>query len=103
MKKNVFTLIILTTLFSLVFSCKPGTIIIPEYTITIDATKNVNAPALQSFAHGIHGDEWLLFAGRTNQNNDNGGLHDMTAKSDYAEESFPPTSFNEVLTTVYTS
>ena len=66
----------------------------PEYKVSITATSNINAPALQSFSHAKSGSEWLLFAGRTNQSDDNGGLHNMSEKSNYADTSFPPTSFN---------
>ena len=97
MKKNVFYISILVLTTVIFCSCKPTITPIPEYVISVEATKNKNTPALQSFSHATNGDEWLLFAGRTNQENDNGGLHDMTAKSDYAEESFPPLSFNEYL------
>ena len=80
------------TLLVLVLSLAACT---PEYKVSITATDNINAPSLQSFSHAKSGAEWLLFAGRTNQNDDNGGLHDMRKDSDYAEESFPPTSFNK--------
>lgn len=81
------------------FSCnqKKEAILIPEYAVSVEATNKKNAPALQSFSHGTSGAEWLLFAGRTNQENDNGGLHDMRKNSDYANESFPPVSYNERL------
>ena len=97
MKKNVFYLSILVFTAVIFSSCKPTINPIPEYVVSVEATLNKNAPALQSFSHATNGNEWLLFAGRTNQENDNGGLHDMTANSDYAEESFPPLSFNEYL------
>lgn len=98
MKSKVLYLSLLTLSFSFFFSCNKLTekpILIPEYIVSVEATTNINAPALQSFTHGISGSEWLLFAGRTNQSEDNGGLHDMRKNSDYSDESFPPTSFNE--------
>lgn len=88
----------LTSVITLVFvlnSCKTEVSKETTYTISIAAATNTNAPALQSFAHGINNGEWLLFAGRTNQKDDNGGVHDMGKNSDYAEESFPPRSFND--------
>ena len=80
---------------SLLFSCNTEATKETTYTIAITPASNTNAPALQSFAHGIHNGEWLLFAGRTNQKDDNGGVHDMGKDSDYAQESFPPKSFND--------
>lgn len=69
----------------------------PAYTYTVDvqsATKS-NAPALQSFVHGVSGNEWLLFGGRTNGGGDSllGGLHDLNAN--YTNKSFLPASFNQ--------
>ncbi len=66
-----------------------------EYEVSITNSGNTNAPSLQSFAHGIYGNEWLLFAGRTNNPIDslNGGLHNINAN--YADKSFKPASFNE--------
>lgn len=99
MKNKYFYSCIFSITFLLFFSCnqKKEAALIPEYIVSVAATNKENAPALQSFSHGISGAEWLLFAGRTNQENDNGGLHDMTPKSDYANESFPPVSYNEKL------
>ena len=101
MKTYVLKLALLFFRLSLIFSCEPG-IVIPSntpsdfaYTLHVDSTFNTNAPALQSFAHGTSGSEWLLFAGRTNEKDDDGGLHDMSEKSNYANTSFPPTSYNE--------
>lgn len=87
--KTKSQLLILAILFLLLGSCKP------EYKIAITELENVNAPSLQSFAHARSGSEWLLFAGRTNQSDDNGGIHDMKKGSNYANTSFPPTSFNK--------
>ncbi|MEO1021074.1 MAG: hypothetical protein AAFW89_00905 [Bacteroidota bacterium] len=64
-----------------------------EYAISVSATGLSNAPALQSFAHASDGPNWLLFAGRTNRTNDDGGLHDL--KGNYTSTSFVPPSFNE--------
>lgn len=64
-----------------------------DYSIQIKAADNTtSAPALQSFAHGQYNGEWLLFAGRTNAEEDNGGLHKQ--QSNYSVRSFPPSSFN---------
>lgn len=97
MKKNVLYFYFLACSFLIINSCITGEkpILIPEYTVSVDSIANSKAPALQSFTHGISGAEWLLFAGRTNKKEDDGGLHDMRKNSDYAKESFPPTSFNE--------
>lgn len=97
MKKNSLHLFSLAICLCLFYACpkKKDIIIIPEYSISIDSISDSKAPALQSFAHGIHNDEWLLFSGRTNQKDDNGGLHDMRTNSDYSKESFPPPSYNE--------
>ena len=65
-----------------------------QYSVTVAATDLQNAPALQSFAHGVKGTQWLLFAGRTNQDLDDGGLHDIN-NGNYANTSFVPWSFNE--------
>ena len=99
MKTYVSKLALLFFGLSLVYSCKPG-IVIPSntpsdfaYTLHVDSTFNTNAPALQSFVHGVNGNEWLLFAGRTNQSKDNGGLHNLNAN--YTNKSFPPVSFND--------
>ncbi len=64
-----------------------------EYSLHIDSTFNRNAPSLQSFAHASVTNEWLLFAGRTNQSNSNGGLHFMNGN--YTNTSFPPVSYND--------
>lgn len=97
MKKSVFYTLILSISFSFFYSCdkKEKIVVAPKYTISIDSVISSKAPALQSFTHGLYNDEWLLFAGRTNKKDDDGGLHDMRKNSDYAKESFPPTSFNE--------
>lgn len=97
MKKTIFYTLFLCISAALFLSCNHDkkVAIAPKFTIKIDTLSNKNAPALQSFAHGIHNGSWLLFAGRTNKVDDNGGIHDMTKKSDYAQESFPPTSYNE--------
>lgn len=65
------------------------------YSINVElASDNLNAPSLQSFAHGVEGSNWLLFAGRTNRLNDDGGLHGIVT-GDYAAKSFVPLSYNE--------
>lgn len=97
MKKTVFRLGFLALSLAFFFSCinKNDEPKISDfgYTLHIDALDNSNAPALQSFAHGAHKGDWLLFAGRTNQSADNGGLHDMTGN--YTNTSFPPVSYND--------
>ena len=99
MKTYVLKLALLFFGLSLIYSCEPG-IVIPNnspsdfaYTLHVDSTFNTNAPALQSFVHGVNGDEWLLFAGRTNQSKDNGGLHNL--KANYTNKSFLPVTFND--------
>ena len=95
MKSISLKLIGVFTLISILISCKSEVSKETTFTISIAAASNTNAPALQSFAHGVNNGEWLLFAGRTNQKDDNGGVHDMGKNSDYAKESFPPHSFND--------
>ncbi len=88
--KSKIQLLLLATLVLLLGACTP------EYKISITATNNINAPALQSFSHANSGSEWLLFAGRTNSiGSSDGGLHKMIGKNNYASTSFLPKSFNE--------
>lgn len=65
-----------------------------SFEISVRPTAKENAPALQSFVHGVEGGEWLLFGGRTNSSpeTDDGGLHSID--SNYTNQSFPPLSFN---------
>lgn len=101
MRNNILKFGIFILLISLVQACVPGEgdqkmnqVPSPAlFDITVEAMSNVNAPDLQSYVHAQYGDEWLLFAGRTNQDKDNGGLHNMNAN--YADGSFPPPSFND--------
>lgn len=88
-------IVLLTTVF---FSCSPKdeAVLIPEYAVTITPVEADNSPALQSFAHGVNGTDVLLFAGRTNSDNDNGGLHKINGNSNYSTTSFVPPSFNEL-------
>ncbi|GAB7258104.1 hypothetical protein [Polaribacter sp. OB-PA-B3] len=91
--------------FLLVFLCKSckeketsTAKIIPEYVLKISQTKNTNAPALQSFTHAesLNGEEWLLFAGRTNSLDSlNGGIHNLNGN--YAGSSFTKSSYNDVI------
>mgnify|MGYP001056370459 CR=1 FL=1 len=96
MKKSFFysTLILITLL---VFSrCTYNNIATPAqtYSVSIEVMPNKNAPSLQSFAHGVSNNKWLLFAGRTNSKDSlNGGLHDLNGN--YSNTSFTPPSFNE--------
>ena len=99
MKTNILKLGVFLLGISMIVSCKPkeNTSNNPKwvafpYTLEINATELSNAPSLQSFAHGIEGDNWLLFAGRTNSIDGNGGLHNLN--NDYAAGSFPPPSYN---------
>jgi hypothetical protein len=68
-----------------------------SYQVSIEAVADaIKSPALQSFAHATHEDNWILFAGRTNSADGyDGGLHDLTA--DYSLKSFPPKSFNSMI------
>ena len=61
-----------------------------------DSANYTNAPELQSFAHAVSGEQWLLMCGRTNSASDgyDGGLHNMGPSSNYSSKSFPPVSFN---------
>ncbi|MFD2567161.1 hypothetical protein [Pseudotenacibaculum haliotis] len=99
MKNYILKLGVLFLGISLVYSCEPGIAINDNstsdfgYTLYVDSLANKNAPSLQSFVHAVNGEEWLLFAGRTNQSEDNGGLHDMTGN--YTDTSFPPPSYND--------
>lgn len=64
-----------------------------QYVVSVNQLSKPNAPALQSFIHGVSGSKWLLFGGRTNAQKDDGGLHDLNGN--YASSSFVPVSFNE--------
>ncbi|MEQ8909601.1 MAG: hypothetical protein RIC95_10445 [Vicingaceae bacterium] len=66
-----------------------------SYSVRMEAATELDAaPALQSFVHATHGDEWLLFAGRTNAEADEGGLHKQAQDANYSNQSFVPISFN---------
>jgi hypothetical protein len=96
MKQNVLKMSALFLGVALLFSCEPTDKPKDEgfhYELEITDSNLQNAPSLQSFAHAMDGAEWLLFAGRTNQSDDNGGLHNMNAN--YSSTSFPPPSFNK--------
>lgn len=96
LNKTLSTLLALISIAA--FACKPKEVQVPsyEYSLSLAPVVQQNAPALQSFAHGSVGDDWLLFAGRTNRVNDDGGLHDINGKNaNYANTSFLPLSFNE--------
>ncbi|MFT6971454.1 MAG: hypothetical protein ACJAXX_002023 [Roseivirga sp.] len=98
MKRSTLTcsiLVLLTIVFSSCSSENEATLI-PEYAVTVSPLEADNAPALQSFAHGVDGMDILLFAGRTNSNSDNGGLHKINGNSNYSTTSFVPPSFNEL-------
>ena len=90
--KSVFSATIL--LIVGLWSCNSGESPI-AYSVTINDVSDSNLPALQSFAHGIKGPDWLLFAGRTNKpaSGFSGGLHNLNAN--YADSSFIPFSFNQ--------
>jgi len=77
---------------------------VKEYTFSLslskaDSANYTNAPEMQSFAHAVSGDQWLLLCGRTNSTSDgyDGGLHNMGKSSNYANKSFPPGSFNTAI------
>lgn len=102
MRKFSTKLSIFVLIFILINACQPccdsdqSSNRVPSealFDISVEAMPNENAPDLQSYVHAQYGDEWLLFAGRTNQDKDNGGLHNMNAN--YSNTSFPPPSFNE--------
>lgn len=98
MKKTTLHLTLFCTLIVAISSCnKPATEeSYPRgylYDIKVSPVSVDNAPALQSFAHGIHNGKWLLFAGRTNQDLDDGGLHDLNGN--YTSTSFVPMSYNQ--------
>lgn len=64
-----------------------------DYSVSVSAYTNTNAPALQSFVHATMGTKVLLFAGRTNTVDSLvGGMHDMNGN--YAQSSFIPKSYN---------
>lgn len=77
---------------------EPGPVnTVTNYNVSVKQIARSNAPALQSFAHATSGDDWLLFAGRTNKDSLLGGIHNLSAN--YADSSFIPKSFN---TKIYT-
>lgn len=104
MKKIISPLAFFSVLLLTQVGCEPGIQInnIPDetptsytYSVSVEAdvNANTNAPALQSFAHGVSGNEVLLFAGRTNRDSSDGGLHNMNT-GNYASTSFIPKSYN---------
>lgn len=93
--KKIYTFLITGLVLLLCTAC-PGPSI-TTYKVSVTPISGSNAPALQSFAHATSGDDWLLFAGRTNRDALIGGLHDLNAN--YADSSFIPKSFN---TKIYT-
>lgn len=100
MKTNLLQGALIALLGIITVSCadSENKVLLPkyEYGVTLAPVLQQNAPKLQSFAHAYSGDEWLLFAGRTNRINDDGGLHDINGKNaNYANTSFLPLSFNE--------
>ncbi|MEO9572312.1 MAG: hypothetical protein ABJH82_00035 [Polaribacter sp.] len=100
MKSNNFRILIfLSIIFSLSSCLKKEASklqIAPKYVLSITQTDNTNAPSLQSFAHGLNNDEWLLFAGRTNSLDSlNGGIHRLNGN--YSGSSFTQVSYNNDL------
>lgn len=98
MKKNSYKYLTIFFYTILISSCKNQEQLAKhtQYSLTIKATSKINAPALQSFVHAVSGNEWLLFAGRTNSKDSlNGGLHKLNGN--YANTSFTKTSFNDSL------
>lgn len=96
MKKSFFYSFLALISFLVFSRCTNNEIVISSqtYSVSIEAMTNKNAPSLQSFAHGVANNEWLLFAGRTNSKDSlNGGLHKLNGN--YSNTSFTPPSFNE--------
>jgi len=97
MNKHKFLTLCYLCLFVVLNSCNSKvseSISESSYSISVTPVLQENAPALQSFVHAIQGTNWLLFAGRTNRMNDDGGLHGIVS-GNYATTSFLPLSFNE--------
>ncbi|MBO3696925.1 hypothetical protein [Roseivirga sp. E12] len=99
MKKLTLCLTLFCTLILTISSCNKSSKVeayptgyLYDVSVTLDTLNN--APALQSFVHGVDGNIWLLFAGRTNRLADDGGIHGII-NGDYAAKSFLPLSFNE--------
>ena len=68
-----------------------------SYSVSVTLMEsNTSAPELQSFVHGVNGSQWLLFAGRTNNQagSDIGGIHNTDA-THYEATSFLPLSYND--------
>lgn len=98
MKKTITHLALFSALLLAIFACNKTSNeeAYPTgyfYDVSVSLVGLDNAPALQSFAHGVHEGKWLLFAGRTNQNLDEGGLHDLSGN--YTSTSFVPMSYNQ--------
>jgi hypothetical protein len=103
MKKIVFPIIAICATLLILEGCEPGiqesnipdenSLTTYSYSVAVSAVNQTNAPALQSFAHGVAGDDILLFGGRTNQEALDGGLHNLSAN--YADSSFVPRSYNK--------
>jgi len=104
MKRLIVPSLVVYLLTLSLFSCQPenadGNASTPtfEYVLATQALSGLNAqlPELQSFVHAQHPDNpntWLLFGGRTNNDDSNGGLHDMMS-CDYGYKAFPKSSFN---------
>ena len=98
--KNYIILGLIILFIPFFFSCQQNKGLKSEdaaqYSVTIEPLTDLDTPppALQSFIHGVEGNDWLLFGGRTNSPNSNeGGLHQIDI-DDYAYESFPCRSFN---------
>lgn len=99
MKKSTLCMALFGALLFTVISCNktPKEEAYPtnySYDVSVSLSNLKNAPALQSFVHGVDGNVWLLFAGRTNRMADDGGLHGITS-GNYGSTSFVPLSFNE--------
>ncbi|MFC4633879.1 hypothetical protein ACFO3O_08170 [Dokdonia ponticola] len=94
--KKIYTFVTAGLVLLLCTAC-PGPTKTISYKVSVTPIAASNAPALQSFAHATSGEDWLLFAGRTNKDALIGGLHNLDAN--YADSSFIPKSFN---TKIYT-
>ena len=89
--KKIYTFLTAGLVLLLCTAC-PGPSKTVSYKVNVTPIATSNAPALQSFAHATSGEDWLLFAGRTNKDALLGGIHNLNAN--YADSSFIPKSFN---------
>lgn len=96
--KKIYTFVTAGLVLLLCTACPGPSNKTVAYEVSVKQITRANAPALQSFAHATSGDDWILFAGRTNKEDSLiGGLHNLNAN--YADKSFIPRSYN---TKIYT-